>query len=302
MYCLHDPDQQAGAAAAPALPAESPAEQDPQPAHVQVVPAELLTKPGAEHAFRVRLFNSRGQFLREAEATFQLDGPGRISSAGVFQAAPDALHTAMFVRARVGALEGLARVRVVPDLPWTFDFTGLTEPPITWVGARYRHVVRKVEGNELMVKITTIPKGTRSRCWFGPSDLHDYTIQVDMRGGIQDQKMPDIGLIAQGYTLDIQGENQKLQIRLWDSQLLRMGQTIDFAWSANQWYTMKLRVESAEGKALVRGKVWPRGEAEPEAWTIEATDEAPNESGSPGLFGNSTNAEVSLDNIRVFAN
>ena len=75
-----------------------------------------------------------------------------------------------------------------------------------------------------MVKITTIPKGTRSRSWMGPSDLHDYTIQADVRGSEVDGKLPDIGLIAQGYTLDLQGADQKLEVRTWVTQR-RMART-----------------------------------------------------------------------------
>lgn len=35
------------------------------------------------------------------------------------------------------------------------------------------------------------------------------------------------------------------------------------------------------------------------AWTIEAEDDAPNVEGSPGLFGNASNAELFYDNILV---
>ena len=35
----------------------------------------------------------------------------------------------------------------------------------------------------MMVKVTTIPKGTRSQSWMGPTDLHDYTVQADVQGG-----------------------------------------------------------------------------------------------------------------------
>jgi hypothetical protein len=69
---------------------------------------------------------------------------------------------------------------------------------------------------------------------------------------------------------------------------------------------MKLRaaIETSGGKprAVLRGKVWPRGENEPEQWTIEATDDSPQRQGSPGLFGDATNAEIFLDNISVVPN
>ena len=142
------------------------------------------------------------------------------------------------------------------------------------------YVLRKEGDNTIAVKVTTIPKGTRSRCWFGHSDLHDYTIQADIKGAISDEKTPDIGLIAQGYALDLQGANQKLQLRSWVPQL-RMAQTVDFAWQPNKWYT---------------------GEEKPAEPDNEATDESPNVAGSPGLWGNAKDAEIYIDNIKVLPN
>jgi len=306
LYCLMDEGKQHGADPLPTAAAEPPVKDDPAPAHAQLVPAELLMRPGEKQTFEVRLFNSRGQFLRASQATFEVDGPGSVSPAGVYAPPADARHVAAIVTARVGPLSAVARVRVVPDLPWTFDFedvpldanTRQGEPPVSWVGARYRHVIRDLDGNKVMVKVTTIPKGTRSRCWFGHPELHDYTIQADLQGGTRGEKMPDIGLIAQGYTLDLQGAHQKLQLRTWDAQL-RVVADADFPWQPDRWYTMKLRVANESGKAVARGKVWPRDESEPEAWTVELIDDSPNTAGSPGLFGNATDAEILLDNIRV---
>jgi len=93
-----------------------------------------------------------------------------------------------------------------------------------------------------------------------------------------------------------------LQIRSWTSELKRFSKTIAFAWKPDVWYTMKFRASIDEGKAVLKGKVWPRGEAEPEVWTIEAVDKAPNVMGSPGLFGKASDAEIFLDNITVTAN
>ena len=65
---------------------------------------------------------------------------------------------------------------------------------------------------------------------------------------------------------------------------------------------MKFQSENKDGKVMLRGKVWLRDEAEPKEWQIEATDETPNISGSPGLFGNATDAEFVIDNVQVTAN
>jgi len=308
LYCLLDESKKQASGPIPDPPAEQPVASDPKPTHLQIIPADLLIRPGESRQFTGRLFNSRGQFLRNVIPKFKLDGPGKMSRGGVFTAAEDG-HVATIVKATAEGAEGSARMRIISPLPWHFDFEEVLidsaketgEPPITWVGARYRHVVRIVDGNKAMVKITTIPKGARSRSWMGPSDLHDYTIQADVRGAEVDGKLPDVGLIAQGYTLDLQGADQKLQIRTWVTQR-RMAQTVDFPWDPNRWYIMKFRAVVEGDKAVLRGKVWPRDGEEPVAWTVEATDASPNVSGSPGLFGNAKDAELFLDNIHITAN
>lgn len=302
LYCFEDEKKMHKATPIPEQPVEESAGSDNKPAQVQVVPAEVLMQPGKTQKFTVRLFNKRGQFLKESAAKFELKGPGEISTDGEFKAAMSNEHTATILTAKAGDLTGRARIRVVPPFPWKFDFDSATDAPLTWVGARYRHVIREVDGGKVLVKITTIPKGTRSRSWMGPSELHDYTIQADVRGALADGKTPDIGLIAQGYECDLQGANQKLQIRSWVSHDFRVQKTIDFPWKPNTWYTMKLRAANEDGKAVVQAKVWPKDEKEPEAWQVEIADPAPNTEGSPGLFGNAKDAEIFLDNITVTAN
>jgi hypothetical protein len=285
----------------PEPPQEAPIGDNDRPAHVQIVPAEALLKPGQEQKFTVNLFNDHGQLLKSQAAKFELSGPGEIRSDGTYAAASAPAHTATIVKAKVGDLTGQARIRVVPDFPWKFDFEN-GEVPVTWVGARYRNVVRDVEGNNVMVKVTTIPKGTRSQLLMGQDDHHDYTIQADVLGVPTQGKIPDIGLIAQRYTMDLMGDHQEIQIRSWTSQLDRFSESVPFKWDGDTWYTMKFSASNEDGKAVLRGKVWTRGEAEPQDWAIEAVDEAPNTVGSPGLFGNAQVAEIYVDNVSVTDN
>jgi outer membrane protein assembly factor BamB len=300
LYCFVDKSKQHQSTPLPETPQESPVAADQKPALLQISPCELLLRPGDNQKFTARLFNERGQFLKETEAQFEVNGGGKIDADGTLHTSGVAGHTALIVTAKSGELSATARVRVVPPLPWKFDFAG-GEVPVTWVGARYRHVVREVDGNPVMVKVTTIPKGTRSQALMGQTDLADYTIQADVLGNDNEGKVPDIGLIAQRYTLDMMGANQKLQIRSWTSTLTR-SKDAPFSWKPGVWYTMKFSVANKDGKALLRGKVWERGKPEPQAWTIEHTDELPNVVGSPGLFGNATNAEIFIDNISVTPN
>lgn len=251
------------------------------------------------------MFNDYGQLLEDdVEANYTADTGGTFDGntfTAIDSSSGTPKHRGVKITARVGDLVGDARLRVVPNLPWHFDFSD-GEVPLSWVGARYRHQPREVDGQPMMVKITTIPKGTRSQSWMGHTDLHDYTIEADVMGGISNGRMPDIGLIGQRYTLDLMGDSQQLQIRTWTPQLGRFSETVPFEWEPNVWYHLKFRTELDDGVAVLRGKVWPRGEAEPQQWTLEARDEAPNTNGSPGLFGNAKDAEIFYDNVSVTPN
>jgi len=317
-----------------------------EPAWVQVVPAEAQVAAGATLPLKVRLYDAAGRFVKESAAEWSTT-TGTVSKEGGYTA-PAGGHAATIITAKVGGLEGKARIRSMPPLPWTFNFddtplaadpkTGVVkgEPPLPWIGMRYRHVVREVDGSKCLVKITTIPKGTRSQGWIGPIGLHDYRIQADVRAretgvekpgspasdapksaatdadafakkfgnpaALEKARMPDIGLVAQRYTLDMMGASQQLQLRSWPPQVATyFSKTIPFAWEAGRWYTMKLEARTKDGAAVLRGKVWPRGEPEPEAWTIEGVHEAGNLQGSPGFFGNSKDSEIYIDNVSVEA-
>ena len=301
MYCLGKPGSKPAIDPRPEPPKEDSLGENTEPAHVQIVPGEVLLKPGEKKKFTVKLYNDRGQFLKEATAMFSLSGPGEISDDGTYVAASAPAHTATIVTAKVGDVAGRARIRVVPELPWQFDFED-GEVPVTWVGARYRNVIRNVDGNRVMVKVTTIPKGARSQSLMGPDDHHDYTIQADVYGVPTRGRIPDIGVIAQRYTMVLMGQHQKIQLRSWTSQLDRFSKDVPFEWEGDTWYSMKLRAANEDGKAVLEGKVWKRGEKEPEAWTIRAVDLTPNTVGSPGLFGNAQITEIFVDNVSVMKN
>jgi outer membrane protein assembly factor BamB len=302
LYCFEDTSKKHGASERPAAAKEAVAADDQKPAMLQVSPCEILLSPGEKKQLTARIYNSRGQLLKETPAEFSLEGPGSISPKGEFTAAEGKEHTATTVTAKAGDLTGKARIRVIPKLPWTFDFEGLKDAPVTWVGARYRHVMRQVDGSNVMVKITTIPLGTRSRLSMGPSDLHDYTVQTDFKAAANGEKLPDVGAIAQGYTLEVSGENQSLRLISWIAHDKRTQKELPFKLEPNVWYTLKLRAANEDGKAAVQGKIWKRDDKEPANWSIEMKDPVPNMAGAPGLFGNATNAELFIDNVSVKAN
>ncbi|MGN6546918.1 MAG: outer membrane protein assembly factor BamB family protein [Aureliella sp.] len=301
LYCIGKEGVEPSADPIPPQPQETPRDQDRDVAHLQIAPVEAMLAPDQSAAYQVRGYNKNGQFLKLVDAQFSVEGPGTIDGKGNFKAAADAKHQVVHITAKSGELTSVARARVIPPLPWKFDFNDKQVPP-TWIGAAYRHQPKEFEGEQMLVKISTIPKGTRSQSWMGWPQLHDYTIQADFYAPGEQADRPDMGLIDQRYTLDLMGKDQ-LQLRSWTSRLeLRFAKTIDFPWKAKQWYTMKFQAENNDSGVTLRGKVWPRGEQEPADWSIEATDETPNKHGSPGLFGNATSAEFYIDNVSVTPN
>ena len=66
--------------------------------------------------------------------------------------------------------------------------------------------------------------------------------------------------------------HQRLELQPWQPETQRTAR-VPFAWKKDTWYTMKLEVQNmGGGKVRARGKVWPKGETEPAAWTIERID------------------------------
>lgn len=299
LYCIGKADGKPAVADAVAVPAKEQ-KGDQKIAQILVTPAEMILKPGQKIPFTVQGFNQAGQSLGSVKnAQLQVQGGGVAGADGMFTA-PSGM-AAVVITAQLGEITASARFRVIPELPWAFDFSDEKVPGV-WIGADYRHKPAPLDGQKGLVKVSTIPKGTRSQSWMGWTHLHDYTIQADFMATEKGGRLPDMGLINQRYTLDLQGA-QRLEIRSWTSRLeLRFAKTIDFEWKPATWYTMKFQSVSADGKATLRGKVWARGTAEPAEWHIEATDETPNLNGSPGLFGNASDAEFYLDNVQVTAN
>jgi hypothetical protein len=127
-------------------------------------------------------------------------------------------------------------------------------------------------------------------------------MQADVMTDGSARSKADIGLINQRYLICLRGNANKLEI---SSNLERLSQAASFKVSANTWYTLKTRVDTAaDGSGVVRGKVWPKGQPEPEAWTVEAKVPRAHKQGSPGIFGFTpmNQKRVFLDNLSITAN
>jgi outer membrane protein assembly factor BamB len=239
---------------------------------------------------------------------------GEIGADGAFTAAaPAGQHQGGAVVATIGDKAGYARVRVLPKLPWTFDFekAPVDKPPLTWLGAGGKFAVRELEGNKVLTKLTDIDLYARARTNFGTVDMAGNTLQADVRVGKKmsgsQAQMPDAAIINNRYVLVLLGNHQSLEVHAWPSALPEAWhQRIPFKWEADKWYRLKLKVSDAGGKALVEGKAWSADAPEPETWNIRVEDQKPNAGGAPGLYGNSlvtpTKSEIYYDNITLTPN
>ena len=315
LYAIGPKGTPAAARPAPA-PATAPATATApagSAAALLVTPTELILKPGQAVALAIRAFDANGNAPGGAaapQATWTLENLKGTIANGTFTADPKAGAQAGLVKAAVGSVSGTARIRVVPDLPWTFDFEdGSAVPPAHWINATGKFAVRDLDGSKVLVKLAENDFAFAKRCrpFFGGPDYSDYTTQADVRALERRRQRGDIGIVAQRYELVLFGNHQRLELQPWQPETARTVR-VEFPWKADTWYVMKLEVQSmGAGKVRARGKVWPKGQPEPAAWTIERIDPIGSLKGAPGLYADAPSrvgggSEIYYDNIKVYKN
>jgi hypothetical protein len=271
-------------------------------AQVQVFPYEALLDPNGTQAFSLKLFDAQGRFLRSAPgsaATWAMEGlQGTFAADGTYTA--PAGGSAGLVKATVDGVTGQARVRVIPGLPWNYDFESATGSSPWWT-ANLKVSVTERDGSKVLIRARDETVGRRAKPIMGRPDWSDYTVEADVLGTEARRQRGDPGLINQRYMMVMFGNPQKLEIHPWQAAN-EMTVSMPFTWATDTWYRMKLRVENRpNGTTLVQGKVWPRGETEPAAWTIEKVDTIGHRQGSPGIYGDGY-SDIFYDNIRVYKN
>jgi outer membrane protein assembly factor BamB len=302
------------------------------PATVAVVtPTELVLKPGASVALEVKLFDANGNPVQGgADASWALENLKGTVAGGKFTTDASAGAQAGMVKATVGAVTGASRIRVIPDLPWTFDFENTATVPAHWINATGKFAVRDEgpasadasasaratadktagTGNKVLVKLAENPFAfaKRTRPFFGSPDLSNYTIEAEVRSKDVRRVMADVGIVGQRYELVLFGNHQRLELQPWQPEIQRTVKK-EFPWTKDTWYVMKLEVQTLGGtKVRARGKVWPKGQPEPAEWTIERVDPIGSVKGSPGIYADVPNAdpkggsEIYYDNIKVYRN
>jgi outer membrane protein assembly factor BamB len=298
---------------------------------LQIVPSEVVLKPGEKAAFRIRKLDAQGRVVTDVadvksvqwapyvpptalvKATMQ----GRFNAAGELEVPPEAAISAGAWEATLDGLKGYIRGRVLPPLPLHEDFekfelantttntveppTRFAYPPLPWIGARFRFEVRDVDGTKALTKTIDNKLFQRGTAFLGRPDMTNYTIQADVRSEGTRRKMSEVGVVNQRYAIILKGNSQELEV---NSNQERLKVAAPFRWSPNAWYTLKARVDlQPDGSGVVRAKAWKQGDPEPAAWTIEVPHQTAHRQGSPGLFAFSPQEmRVFLDNVTVTPN
>ena len=299
---------------------------------LQIVPSEILLAPGQAVSFRTRKLDANGFLVEEVDgSTLQWESyipptakvkarmNATFNDRGQIVADKKMISSAGAFKATLGDLTGVIRGRVLPAPPLSEDFEGfkLTEdslvdqgvkfayPPLPWIGARFKFEVREKGGSKVLRKTIDNKRLQRATVFIGEQSMSNYTIQADVLTDGRRRKMSDVGIINQRYYIVLKGNEQKIEI---NSNLDRIrvperGSPPNYRWKANTWHTLKARIDvTADGSGMVRAKAWPRGEAEPEGWTLEFNHINAHKSGSPGLFGFSPQMPVYIDNVKVTPN
>ena len=121
--------------------------------------------------------------------------------------------------------------------------------PPGWVNAvAGKYSVTTLDGQKVLQKAPDNTIFKRVRAFIGPVDWSNYTIEADVRVTTRRRQMADIGITAQRYSLVLYGNSQTAEARA-----VGAGDPADhgvpFAWKADTWYHLKLRVENtADGK------------------------------------------------------
>jgi outer membrane protein assembly factor BamB len=325
-FCLGQKEASQKDVPIPAEPAENAALKDGVASagtKLQVIPAELTLAPGQERKFKVSAISSDGAVVSEnaiegsGSATWEVKGVnGTMSADGTFHAAKDNAFSAGTVSVKIGDNTGAARIRIGPGLPIneSFDKMKPSEPPPGWIGMDVTTKVVEKDGQIVLHKMAENPSApySRVRAYSGEPIPAGYTVMADLmaeaKEGGRTPVLSDMGVINDRYKMILLGHEQALRVVSWSPQP-RIQKDVPFPWEPKVWYRAKFSVDVKDGKGVVRAKVWPRDQKEPEGWTLEMSDPCPNMEGAPGLYvytkGTTQKrhgSSVFLDNYQVMRN
>ena len=286
---------------------------------LQIMPAEILVRPGEPVSFTARSIDANGIVVDDSitslnwnDNTLGVNFSGNGMTADTSGASPGA---GVLVASSAG-VSGKVRFRVVYPHEFTEDFESIAlttpdpadasvkwgRPPGFWMGGFPKWDVREVDGSKVLAKTIANPLFMRTLTYFGDPYASNYTMQADVMTDGNRRLMSGAGIVNQRYLVHLKGNSRVLQIQ---SNDFRFDHTVPFRVTPGTWYTLKSRVDiDADGAATIYAKAWPRDEPEPAEWTTQYTHAHGHATGSPGVYALSPQSRfrVYMDNIIVTPN
>ncbi len=295
---------------------------------LQPVPQEVVLQPNGKATFTLRLIDANGLVVGEvkdakwesyipATAKVKATADAQFDDKGVLSAGPaPKVSAGAFKATTADGLTGVIRCRVMPALAQKQDFEAFTidqdhatetgvkfaYPPLAWMGARFKWEVREQDGSKCLTKTLDQIFFQRAMTFIGTEEAKNYTLQADMMTDGNKRIKSEVGVINQHYLITLKGNENVLSV---SSNYERLNKSKEFPIKANQWYTLKTKVDLKDGNtAVVHAKAWERGTPEPDAWTFEVEHKDGHKQGAPGVFGFSPQSmkRVFIDNITVTPN
>lgn len=290
---------------------------------LQIIPAEFAIAPGQSQDFEVWGLNTSGQRIKiiteglswqkfvppsakvKAEVDATLDpttgtlvaGPNAKISAGALKVTVNGLSTT--TRGRIHA--GPGYTEDFESVPLVMDYEGekVNFPPLAWLGARVKWHVLEKDGSKVIANRLDNVLFQRTMNFFGDPAMKDYLLEADVMTDGNRRIKSTVGLVNQRYLITLVGNQNILEV---SSNHDRLKESIPFPIQANTWYSLKTHVKAnADGTGEVRAKAWPKGEAEPDDWTMTVPVKYVHPMGSAGVFAFSPQAQkrVYIDNIKL---
>ena len=269
-------------------------------ASLRIWPGELILQAGEKINLKARTFDTLGRPLEDVSPTWTVQGVQGDVKGSEFTAGMAATPRTGTIKATANGLDAELRVRVFPKGGWTEDLGSVEvgKYPSHWIGAFNKFTVQKLEDGQTVLEKKRITRGIqRAYVFIGDPRMRDYSMSIDFKALPHRRRIPDMGLINSGYILSLGGNDQTVSVHSW-AAARRMAQSVPFSWESETWFRMKMQVQTTDAKATIRGKIWPRDQAEPADWTIVVEDPHPIRSGSPGIFGQSYH-DIHYQNIRI---
>ena len=270
-----------------------------------MTPSDLNLAPGQAQKFTVDAFDANGVRLPAApQATWALQGlKGTLAPDGTFTPDKAAGVQGGMVQATAGAAVSVARVRVIPPLPFEETFDGFTAeaPPAPWINTTGKFDVKDLEGGKVLQRREDNTLTRRARVFFGTADMSDYTVEMDVRTVERRRQQGDVGVIAQRYVVVLFGNSQRVELQPWQP-VVKMTASAPFAVEGRHVVPRQARGAEPARRQDARAR---QGVAARRRRTgrLAGRKGRPigHRTGSPGLYADSAFGAF-YDNIKVYKN